>query len=308
MSRWRVFKEQFFPSAGTLMLLAGAAGLLVIGASCSIVFALSSPDVEDPASVGILLGLFVVPVVALIIIISAIREKRPGPRAVLWFLVGALIVLAGLILAIALSFEPELGLGASGFFFLAFCAPAALVMFLPAVYFAIKAQPTYREALEKARNEHILATIEARGTLRLAELARAMATTETVVRARLDELVGKGLFKGTIYDRQGMIFAPGHVQRKRSQLVAVVHAQGQVHIEDLAHDMDTPVSILQEWIYYLVERGRFTGHINWQEGLLYSAEAQQLREGNKCPQCKGEMSLAGKGVVQCPYCGTEVFL
>ena len=53
--------------------------------------------------------------------------------------------------------------------------------------------------------------------------------------------------------------------------------------------------------------GLFSGYINWDDGLLISRRAAELR-GNKCPQCGGEVELSGKGVVSCPYCGTEVFL
>jgi DNA-directed RNA polymerase subunit RPC12/RpoP len=33
-----------------------------------------------------------------------------------------------------------------------------------------------------------------------------------------------------------------------------------------------------------------------------------MREGKKCPNCGGEQAFAGKGVITCPYCGSELFL
>ena len=50
------------------------------------------------------------------------------------------------------------------------------------------------------------------------------------------------------------------------------------------------------------------GAINWDKGLLYSVESQQLTEGRKCPNCGGDLQFAGKGLIVCPYCGSEVFL
>jgi DNA-directed RNA polymerase subunit RPC12/RpoP len=33
-----------------------------------------------------------------------------------------------------------------------------------------------------------------------------------------------------------------------------------------------------------------------------------MRGQNRCPNCGGEVELAGKGVIKCPYCGAEIFL
>jgi predicted RNA-binding Zn-ribbon protein involved in translation (DUF1610 family) len=41
---------------------------------------------------------------------------------------------------------------------------------------------------------------------------------------------------------------------------------------------------------------------------LYSSDASNLRGLEKCKNCGGEIKLAGKGVVVCPFCGTEYFL
>jgi ribosomal protein S27AE len=53
--------------------------------------------------------------------------------------------------------------------------------------------------------------------------------------------------------------------------------------------------------------GEFTGYMNWDEGLLYSADASKLAH-DRCPRCGGEITLAGKGVAQCAHCGSEIFL
>jgi DNA-directed RNA polymerase subunit RPC12/RpoP len=33
-----------------------------------------------------------------------------------------------------------------------------------------------------------------------------------------------------------------------------------------------------------------------------------MKADRKCPNCGGELTLAGKGVIKCPFCGSEVFL
>jgi DNA-directed RNA polymerase subunit RPC12/RpoP len=51
----------------------------------------------------------------------------------------------------------------------------------------------------------------------------------------------------------------------------------------------------------------FSGYINWDDGVLYSKQASQLKTGT-CPNCGAKLELAGKGVVKCSACGSEVFL
>lgn len=43
-------------------------------------------------------------------------------------------------------------------------------------------------------------------------------------------------------------------------------------------------------------------------GILYSVESQKLVGEHKCPNCGGDLRFAGKGLIVCPYCGSEVFL
>jgi hypothetical protein len=96
--------------------------------------------------------------------------------------------------------------------------------------------------------------------------------------------------------------------QKQRRLLDMVTSRGQLPLSDAAVELQVPRDEVKNWIYRLVGLGAFTGYINWDEGVLYSAQASQLRELTKCKNCGGELKLAGKGVVKCPYCGTEYFL
>ena len=117
-------------------------------------------------------------------------------------------------------------------------------------------------------------------------------------------LVGAGVFMFIRGQREAAEFAEVEKERK---LLGMVQAQGQVAVSDAALELDASRDQVKEWIYDLVHKGLFAGYINWDDGLLYSRDAAQLR-GDKCPNCSGELELAGKGVVECPYCGAEIFL
>jgi hypothetical protein len=95
---------------------------------------------------------------------------------------------------------------------------------------------------------------------------------------------------------------------KQRQLLDAVKTRGQVPIADLVIELKSTRSEVQQWVHDLVGMGIFSGYVNWDEGVLYSVDASQLRDLTRCKHCGGELQLAGKGVVRCAYCGTEYFL
>ena len=118
-------------------------------------------------------------------------------------------------------------------------------------------------------------------------------------------LAGIGVF---MIVRGGQEAKTDVVAQKQRRLLDMVSARGQLPIADAAVELQVPRDELKNWIYRLVGLGVFTGYINWDDGILFSAEASQLRDLTRCKKCGGEVKLAGKGVVKCPYCGTEYFL
>ncbi len=94
-------------------------------------------------------------------------------------------------------------------------------------------------------------------------------------------------------------------QRK---ILDMVKTRGQVNISDVIIELQSDMPTVQDMIYRLVGMGVFSGYINWDAVSYTHLEAASLRELQNCRNCGGELSLAGKGVIKCPYCGTEYFL
>ncbi len=95
---------------------------------------------------------------------------------------------------------------------------------------------------------------------------------------------------------------------KQRELLDIIKSRGQVDIGDVAIEMQVSKDEVQGMLHQLVGMGLYSGYINWDEGVLYSREASKLREITECYHCGGQVKFAGKGIVSCPYCGTEYFL
>lgn len=115
--------------------------------------------------------------------------------------------------------------------------------------------------------------------------------------------VGVYLFRrGTVEKSQ---FA--YVEQEK-KILNMVLTQGKVTVGELVGGLSQPRENVEEMIRDLVGKQLFSGAIDWQKGVLYSVESQQLTDDKKCPNCGGELTFAGKGLIKCPYCGSEVFL
>jgi hypothetical protein len=95
---------------------------------------------------------------------------------------------------------------------------------------------------------------------------------------------------------------------KQRDLLNMVKTRGQIAVADLVIELRSSRDEVNQMIHQLVGMGLFSGYVNWEEGILYSRQASELRQLSNCQHCNGELQLAGKGIIRCPYCGTEYYL
>jgi len=118
-----------------------------------------------------------------------------------------------------------------------------------------------------------------------------------------------------IFGAGAYVFRKGSVEKEQYARVAqektilnMVLTQGQVTIAEIIAQLGVPREEVEDMIRDLVGKQLFSGAINWDKGILYSVESQQLTDSRKCPNCGGDLQFAGKGLIVCPWCGSEVFL
>lgn len=117
-------------------------------------------------------------------------------------------------------------------------------------------------------------------------------------------LVGIGLY--TLNKGAGEAVEEAQIKRQQ-KLLSMVMTQGKVDVSSAAIELNITRDQTKAIIYDLIGKQLFSGYVDWDAGMLYSTDAAKLKDGT-CPKCGGKLELAGKGLVKCPYCGSEVFL
>lgn len=295
-----------------LALVSAALAVVGLGLVCGTLYAASASSTlaEGLGQFAFVFGILVMPVAALVILGAVVGEKRPLPRALLWVGVALALLVSGLTLMIGISLtsdvETPVVTGVATFLF---CyGPPAIVLFGLALFFAAKGWPEMRAAIAAEQERRATEMIEARGEVSLAELAAELGLRVDECDDMIEAALKTERLLGWHDAKRGQVYSAAALRARQSQLAAVVLARGQIRLDELERELRAPRDLVRQWVYEVVKRGEFTGYINWEEGILYSAEARRLTEAGKCPHCNGELSLAGKGVIRCAYCGSEIFL
>ncbi|NJK79436.1 MAG: hypothetical protein HC893_15570 [Chloroflexaceae bacterium] len=95
--------------------------------------------------------------------------------------------------------------------------------------------------------------------------------------------------------------------KQQERLLGMIQARGQVQLAQVMIELKMTREEVRNNIYELVNLGLFSGYIDWGKQMFYSQDAGKV-ESNTCPNCGGVRELVGKGVVQCPYCGVDLFI
>jgi transcription initiation factor IIE alpha subunit len=304
--RRRVLYRELLPSRATLTLLAIALGLIVLGSVCALSMALTEQDVAPEGPIAIL-GFFVLPSVAILPLFGALREKTPARRALMFGASALLLAIGGFVGSTSMAFAPDVGLGTGVVFTTVFCAPVVLAVMAPAVFFGVKAGPYMRETLRTERAAAVVKALDTRGMVTIDELSREIGLDKADTLQLVQELLSSGALGATLYGAFELIYSARALEDAGTNLRRIILARGQARLDYLAAELEVPRDILRRWLYDLVDHD-FSGYINWERDTVYSVEAQQLMQAGRCPACSGELSLAGKGLIHCTYCGAEIII
>lgn len=118
-------------------------------------------------------------------------------------------------------------------------------------------------------------------------------------------IIGIGVYLIRLGGAEKQDFA--RVEQEKKLLNSVL-TQGQVSVGELVVTLGVPRDDVEDMIRSVVGKRLFSGAIDWNKGMLYSVDSQKLVGEQKCPNCGGDVKFAGKGLIVCPYCGSQVFL
>jgi DNA-directed RNA polymerase subunit RPC12/RpoP len=305
LSRWLKYAA---PAPLPAALASAAGGFIVLGLLVSLGYGLSAGSRSFLENAGFMFGAIVTPVIEVLLIAAALIEKMALPRALLWASAAGMWLFGGLGLLIGLAAAPTTGLAAAFVSYCCLCSPAALVCGVPAVYFVRRAAPGVHGQVSADQEHQVLQLATVRGETTLADIANTLSLPPREAAATLERLIHSGRFKGMFDGESGRVYTQAALLEKQRALAGIVTARGQITLDELANELRAPRHLLRGWIYELVRRASFTGYVNWAEGVVYSAEAKKLTAAGRCPRCNGELGLAGKGVIRCEHCGSEIFL
>lgn len=313
MNRGQRLRHLLMPRPGSRVLVGMGTFLAVMVCGCFFLLALVPlPDGSAASMTEAEMLVFIfcwveLPVLALFVVLAALVENRNPPRALLWSSATALFSLAGLIMTLMILTDVESDpFVFSTIILTTLVGPVVLLFSLPMVYFSARAIPEVRAALLDDLSQRACELIRARGEMTFAQLALALGISLDEVDNLLDELLRSGKLSGTMYSRWQRVYTTVALAEKQRFLLEWVRSQGRVYLPDLPAMLKTPRELAHDWLYQLVQRGQFSGYINWKQGWLYSVAAQKIGADSQCPQCGGSLSVGPALTVRCLHCGSEM--
>jgi hypothetical protein len=239
------------------------------------------------------------------LVIAAIVDKRNPPRTIISALATLVISAAGLLLVIYMSFDAEGGLELGTFSAIMFVAPIVMVFSLPAVYFGLKTWPEVQAVLRLQTGQRVRNLIQEYGAVSFTEISQKLVVPYDQVDDLLDDLLRSGELYGTMDVARGWVYTADTLEEKRIQFLERLQAQGQIRLDEMAHQLEIPLDLLQSLVYQSVQYHQFAGYINWEDGILYSVAAEKLGDDSQCPNCGGKLGLEGK-IIECQHCSSEI--
>jgi hypothetical protein len=313
MTPWRRVLRLFALSPGPRKLLLVVVLIPVVLLGCLLLLLATNATagestLTDAEGLSLVTSFFLLPLMAALTGLAALREPRRPPKAVLWLLAAVLFLLAGGIMAALMLRDPDLTADVPAFFLLMMIAPIVLLITLPGIYRLLQVVPEIRAILNEETSERARCLIEARGALRFDELASATGIDPDEVDDFLDDLLQSGQLAGSMDAAQGWIYTAGWLAEKQRQLLEWVELRGHVRLDDLARLLEISPQMVTDWLYQLVQRGQFDGYANWTQGVIYAAAAGKIGADSQCPSCGGQLTAASGGRIVCQHCGTEAMI
>ncbi|KAA3663625.1 MAG: hypothetical protein DWQ04_09895 [Chloroflexi bacterium] len=184
----------------------------------------------------------------------------------------------------------------------------SLVLLGLIVFFLLRSFRAYAAALSASAEQLLVDLVQQRGEVTFDEAAEELRSSASQVAHVAEQAVAAGALAGAVDLSNQRVYSMAMLAKKQAQLASVVQAQGQVTMPDLSRELRAPESLIRQWLYQLVRRGRFSGYVDWQSDTVFSQERSQLQQRHTCPNCTAPLELVGQGIIGCTFCGAEIFI
>ena len=196
--------RRWLPGTAGTVLAVLAVGIVGLMALVGLLMALD-PEVAGLGASGAAIGLFGLPLGALLLLIGAVVERDPPPRMALAWAAEALLVAGWVVTLVACSLDPEAGFDtAAGLTF--FMVPLMVGVAVPGVLFTRRAQETLAREARADRFAAAMAAVSLRGKVGISELAGDLGVDTAALKEELAEAVRDRQFSGYVNWKEGVLY------------------------------------------------------------------------------------------------------